>query len=404
MIMDTDLEDIYVDNEIKILLSCSGAHIETKRAEKINDLLHEDINWDILLDIAKQERMLPLLYRNLILISPKKVPAAVMMRLRNAYLLNSSRNLLLTRELLFIIENFNAKCIPIMPFKGPVLAEQVYGDIALRSFTDLDLLVPEREYARAEELLQSLGYLNDLKLTPAQNAAYLKSEHHHHFGNNKTGTSVELHWRISTSLFSLQPDLSVAWNRAGTTTVLGKKVPSFSPEDTLLVLCEHGARHQWSQLSWIYDIAGIVETKKINLPYLIEQVRQIGKERPLLLGLLLAGDLLDTDLSAEIYWMAKVDKAVRANAKQVKTDLFTRASFGGSNGHNAPERMNELDFYSNLLSRHQLLRTLLRAFTPRTKDVNIASLPDTLFPLYYLVRPLRLIKVHKKRIRKLLFK
>jgi hypothetical protein len=88
----------------------------------------------------------------------------------------------------------------------------------------------------------------------------------------------------------------------------------------------------------------------------------------------------------------------------VKTDLFTRASFGGSNGHNAPERMNELDFYSNLLSRHQLLRTLLRAFTPRTKDVNIASLPDTLFPLYYLVRPLRLIKVHKKRIRKLLFK
>ena len=65
MIMDTDLEDIYVDNEIKILLSCSGAHIETKRAEKINDLLHEDINWDILLDIAKQERMLPLLYRNL---------------------------------------------------------------------------------------------------------------------------------------------------------------------------------------------------------------------------------------------------------------------------------------------------------------------------------------------------
>ncbi|MEI6105068.1 MAG: nucleotidyltransferase family protein [Methanothrix sp.] len=404
MTMDGDLGDSYINNEIKILLSCSGTHIVTKRAEKINRLLNKDINWDMLLDIANLERMLPLLYRNLVLISPKTVPLAVMTRLRNEYLCNSSRNLLLTRELLFIIENFDAKGIPIMPFKGPVLAEQVYGDIALRSFIDLDLLIPEREYTRAEELLQFLGYLNDLKLTPAQNAAYLKSEHHHHFGNNKTGTSVELHWRISTSLFSLQPDLSVAWNRAGTTTVLGKKVPSFSPEDTLLVLCEHGARHQWSQLSWIYDIAGIVETKKINLPCLIEQVRQIGKERPLLLGLLLAGDLLDTDLSAEIYWMANGDKAVRANAEQVKTDLFTRASFGESNGHNAPERMNELDFYSNLMSRHQLLWTLLRAFTPREKDVNIASLPDALFPLYYIVRPLRLIKAHKKSIRKFLFK
>ena len=144
-------------NEIKVLLSCSGAHIETKRAEKINNLLHKDLNWDMLLDIANLERMLPLLYKNLILISPKEVPPAVMMRLRNEFLLNSSRNLLLTRELLFIIDNFDAKGIPIMPFKGPVLAEQVYGDIALRSFVDLDLLIPEREYTRAEELLQSLG-------------------------------------------------------------------------------------------------------------------------------------------------------------------------------------------------------------------------------------------------------
>ena len=404
MIMDRDLEDICVADEIKLLLSCSGAHIEAKRAEKIKDLLHKDINWDMLLHIACLERMLPLLYRNLMMISPEKVPQAVMTRLRNEYLFNSSRNLKLTRELLFIIENFDAKGIPIMPFKGPVLAEQVYGDIALRSFGDLDVLIPEREYTRAEELLQSLGYLNDLKLTPAQNAAFLKSEHHHHFGNNKTGTSVELHWRISTSLFSLQPDLSGAWNQAGITTILGKKVPSFSPEDTLLILCEHGARHQWSQLSWVYDVAGIVETKNINLPFLIEQSKKIGNKRPLLLGLLLASDLLDTDLSPGIYWMAKGDKAVRANAEQVKKDLITRDSFRGSSELHASGRMNELEFYFHLMSRYQILRTLLLGYTPRTKDLNIASLPDALFPLYYLVRPLRLIKTHKKSIRKWLLK
>ena len=340
--------------------------------------------------------MVPLLYRNLMLTSPKKVPKAVMTRLRNEYLFNSSRNLKLTRELLLIIENFEAKDIPIMPFKGPVLAEQVYGDIALRSFKDLDLLIPEREYNRAEELLKSLGYLNNLKLTPAQNASFLKSEHHHHFGNDKTGTSLELHWRISTSLFSLQPDLSGAWNRAGITTILGKKVPSFSPEDTLLILCEHGARHQWSQLSWIYDVAGIIETKKINLPCLIEQSERIGNKRPLLLGLLLASDLLDTSLSPEIYWMAKGDKPVRENAEQVKKDLFTRDSFEGSSELYASESRNELEFYFLLMSRYQILGTLLRAFTPRMKDFKIASLPDALFPLYYLVRPLRLIKTHKK--------
>lgn len=400
MIMDRDLEDIRVADEIKLLLSCSGTHIEAKKAEKIDGLLHKDINWDMLLHIASLERMLPLLYRNLMLISPEKVPQAVMTRLRNEYLFNSSKNLKLTRELLFIIENFDAKGIPILPFKGPILAEQIYGDIALRSFNDIDLLIPEREYTRSEELLQSLGYLNELKLTPAQNAAFLKSEHHHHFCSNKTGTLVEIHWRISTSLFSLQPDLSGAWNRAEITTILGKKVPVFSPEDTFLILCEHGARHKWSQLSWVYDVAGMIETKKINLPHLIEQADRFGNGRPILLGLLLASDLLGTHLSPEIYRMAKGDKAVRANAEQVTKNLFTR---GNSELHTI-ECTNELDFYFCLMSRYQLLRTLLRAITPRTKDLTLASLPDAFFPLYYLVRPFRLIKTYKKNIRNWLLK
>lgn len=387
-------------NEIKILLSCSGANIETKRAEKINDLLNKDIDWDLLLDIASHERMSPLLYRNLVLISPKKVPEAVITRLRNEYLLNSSRNLKLTRELLSIIENFEARGIPIVPFKGPLLAEQVYGDIALRSFTDLDLMIPESEYARAEELLESLGYSNELRLTPVQNAAFLKSGNHHHFGNKETGTSIELHWRISSSLFSLQPDLSGAWNRAVVTIILGKKVPSFSPEDTLLMLCEHGTRHQWSQLSWIYDVAGIVKTKKIDLPCLIEQSKRRGNARPLLLGLLLASDLLDMDLSPEIYWTAKGDNAVRANTEQVEQNLFTKASLRGSSEFHASDHIDEIEFYFHLLSKRQLLRTLLRSCAPKTKDFKIISLPDTLFPLYYLVRPVRLIKTYKKRIRK----
>ena len=388
-------------NEIKILLSCSGAHIKTKRAEKINELLHNDINWDMLLDIANLERMLPLLYRNFILISPKKVPEAVMTRLRNEYLFNSSRNLKLTRELLFIIENFNAKGIPIMPFKGPVLAEQVYGDIALRSFTDLDLLIPEREYTRAEELLQSLGYLNDLKLTPAQNAAFLKSKHHLHFYATKTGTSVELHWRISSSLFPLQPDLSEAWNRSGITTILGKNVPCFSPEDSLQILCEHGTRHKWSRLSWVYDVAGMVETKKINLPCLIEKAEKFGNKRPLLLGLLLASDLIDMHLTSEIYWMAKSDKAIRANARQVKEYFFKKYLSPKSIFESKDlQAMKNFVFYANLMSRYQFLRTIRYAFTPSTEDWTMVSLPDALFPLYYLVRSLRLIKTYKKSIRK----
>ena len=41
--------------------------------------------------------------------------------------------------------------------KGPVLAKELYGDISLRTSSDLDILIPIHKLGKLEELLKNSG-------------------------------------------------------------------------------------------------------------------------------------------------------------------------------------------------------------------------------------------------------
>jgi len=49
--------------------------------------------------------------------------------------------------------------------KGPVLAVQAYGDPAMRSYGDLDMLVRQGDIRRATELMSAAGYAPTVSLT-----------------------------------------------------------------------------------------------------------------------------------------------------------------------------------------------------------------------------------------------
>jgi len=53
-------------------------------------------------------------------------------------------NFFLTKELLELLTLFEAHCIPASPYKGPALAIMAYGNLALRQFSDLNILVHKR--------------------------------------------------------------------------------------------------------------------------------------------------------------------------------------------------------------------------------------------------------------------
>jgi hypothetical protein len=61
------------------------------------------------------------------------------------------------QQLLQTLELLRESGIQTVPFKGPALAVQAYGDLSLRQYDDLDLLIHEADVPRAYQLLIANG-------------------------------------------------------------------------------------------------------------------------------------------------------------------------------------------------------------------------------------------------------
>src|SRR5262245_54457784 len=70
-------------------------------------------------------------------------------RLAGERLAMSATALAATRQLVEIVAALEALGIQVMPYKGPMLALDAYGDPALRLFNDLDILVAPTDVDRA---------------------------------------------------------------------------------------------------------------------------------------------------------------------------------------------------------------------------------------------------------------
>ena len=263
------------------------------RAEQVRTLLRQDLDWAYLVGAAQAHGTAPLLYWHLTRLGPDAIPAPIRGDLRQWFHANACHNLLLTDELLRLLRLFTAHRVRVVPFKGPTLAAYAYGNLALRQFIDLDLLVSPPDLPRARELLAVEGYRSGLPLASAQEEAYLASIGQMPFVRDDGTCMVELHARIAPRDFHFPIGAERLVPRLRPVSLNGKEVLALAGEDLLLVLCAHGAKHLWPCLGWVCDVAELLRVPaEMNWPAVVEEARSLRCERILLLGLLLAHDLL----------------------------------------------------------------------------------------------------------------
>src|SRR6478736_3812724 len=94
-----------------------------------------------------------------------------------------------------------------MAQKGPALAHLLYGDAAARQFGDLDFLVPPGEVNRAVATLRELEYEKNLRLSPRQEKAYLRSGYEYVFGRGTERNLVELQWNLLPRFYAVDMDI-----------------------------------------------------------------------------------------------------------------------------------------------------------------------------------------------------
>jgi hypothetical protein len=355
--------------------------------------LREEIDWEHLIQRAHAHGITPLLYRNLHTTCPEAVPKAVLVQLERQFYLNEFKNRFLTRELLKLLDLLKSNGIPAIPYKGLALATVAYGNVAYRQFGDLDILIHKRDLSRTKELLISEGY--QLQLTSEKEETSLKYHYHYHFVRHDGRVHVEIHWAFTRTYWSFPIDYQRLWSRLQPVTLNGAHVSSFHPEDLLLILCAHAAKHYWERLAWICDVAELIRAHpKVQWEQIMRQANELRSDRILLLGLFLASDLLGAVLPDQVLARVRADSEVEWLGTRVRQWLFT------ANGHPRPAFQKDR-FYLRMRERWQdkasfvcyLLPIYLRgAMTPNEKDRAFWPLPDSLSFCHYLLRPVRLVK------------
>jgi len=362
--------------------ACSTAGSQEK-LERIRSLLVSPIRWKSLADLAERHGVLPLLCQALLSIDP--VPPEEMRGLKQRYQVNLHKALFLSRELIRIVENLSARGIEVIPYKGLSLAETLYGDIALRQSGDIDLLVRVLDVPRIKQAVQELGYTQHSPLSPALERAYLESGYECAFDGAAGRNLLEVQWAIQPRFYSVDFDMDGLFQRARTVTVVGHTMKTPSNEDLFIVLALHAAKHVWGRLIWVSDLARIIALPTLNWQWIGEQARKMGIVRVLRVTLILANRLLETPIPTPAQANLPDDAAVQPLAEEAESHLTSDSSYD----------VESIDYFK-LMMRLRERRTDRARFlgrlilTPGPGEWAALQLPQSLFPLYPLVRLSRL--------------
>ncbi len=377
-------ETIKTDSGTELLLICSKPLLDSEDADKICSLVKGGIDWVRVLRAARSHGVWLILYHNLKSVCPEAVPPDIFQTLKKTYLFNARRNIRLCRELLCIIEDFRKHGIETVPFKGPALAQMAYGDVTLRSFSDLDIMVRRRNVLKAKDLLIGRGYEPQSDYTPLQERLQLQNACEYNFVRNDPSIPLEVHWMFHPSIYKIPFDEGI-WSRLETTTFEGTTVLSFPAEDLVLALSAHAARHHWDQIKHVSDLAGLVGCSRIDWDRVMASAANAGLMRILHINLHLAHDLLGLEYPSQMESEIERDTAAGKLASHLSLKLFAE-----------PERENEVLESLFWLKTQERLRDkarylLLLGTNPSGADLDTVSLPENLYSLYRIIRPARLI-------------
>lgn len=375
-------------DEISLLLCCAQARLDGHAIDKINSLVQQEIDWKYVVNTAIIHRVTPLLFRSLTLACPDQVPGSYLDVLRGYYFQNTGSNLSRATQLLELLALFNDHQIIAIPFKGPVLAESAYGDLSLRQFSDLDILIHRDHAFDAYQLLLSQGYQPEVLLDAAQIKKFIQTEYGLALFRKERHMTVELHWEITGRYTTYSFDLDHFGGRFDTLTISGTQIRQFPAEDMLVYLCIHGSKDGWVSLDSICCVNELIRSSRdLDWERVDHLVNEIHCQRMFGLGLFLAHRLLDTELPVPILKKIESDLMIKKLAKPIITSLFIWPDSSDN-----PINTNFSMFH--LATRDQFadkLRHMLNlVFLPSRQDWRTFPLPARYSFLRYLLRPVRL--------------
>ena len=359
------------------------------------------VDWEAVVSYAEYHDVLPLVEKHLAGLQKGVVPPDVLGEVRDLARGVALRNLRQALELEQLTCALEDAGVPVIPFKGPVLAVTAYGDLAYRSAVDLDLLLQKDDFRRALAVVEGRGYAPRYREhTPEQRQSFIDDTGGYDLLNREKQVAIELHWKFFPEFNMFDFDTGSLWRRQQRVPFFNTTVRTLAPEDLLVYLCVHGTKHYWLKLKWMCDVAEHVRAHPdLNWEDVRRLAAEVGVQRVVRLSLLLVDGFRTGLLPASVRRWCEEDPPARRLAEQVRDEWILclppdrKATWWSRLWFDARERERWRDRIPFLLHNLHI------AVWPSEKDRAFVRLPKALGVVYFLLRPVRLALDSLKRDR-----
>ena len=397
-----------LNDDLKFLINCCKTNPTEEDLKAICSYLNaERLDLNALIGLANQHGILPLIYKTIKELSQEDALFNSNLQSSNQPIQNSKfniqhflselkthymsivqRNMLMTSELIKIMQLLRENSIEALAFKGPALSQMAYGDITLRQYVDLDILVKKKDIYKIDTLLKERGYQRVIKLTANQEKLWLMLKHDLGLYHPKSGVHFEMHWSLLDEDYPIQIDQNALWVNPQTVRINQQEIKTFPTEELLLYLCIHGSTHLWERIEWIKDIDLLLRTEDVNWGKIIKKAEGSNVETILYLGIYLAHRLFATDLPSAI------SERIYHDNKLAALSNYIIKSWQGDNangiGGTLQRTLAMLRLFPDTKARLSYLHKIL--LKPTLNEYDFIDLPKPFYWAYYLVRPYLLIK------------
>jgi hypothetical protein len=313
------------DNTVSLILLLARCKPSDEAIEDAVRLIGTGgVDWKAFWTISLRNGVTPLIYKNSTL---PGIPDEIRDGLKSAYLHNLREILSASSQLAEVVESFLKEGIDCIPLKGVTTASEVFGDMALYPSVDIDILIRRGDLSRASELLRRMGYedayrTDSFYLDHYEDVIFRKGEM----------KNLELHLRLGNiRYFDIPGDFW--WEDALEIGFDGHRFRVLSPEKNLLFLSIHLFGHGYSPLKFIVAIAELLRVYEKSLDWrkLMEDAERYHADKPLLLSVSLAANLLDAPagdlLRQRLEGLRRVDRLI---FRKIQDEVFREdASYPG---------------------------------------------------------------------------
>ncbi len=280
-------------------------------------MLEGGIDWTQFTQIAINCRLAGLAGYTMGRLVPDLVPPDVLDALRFYRDQVRARNSEHLHELAQVIEVLADSSIETIPFKGPILALQAYGDLGLSEFNDIDLLVQGSDMASTMAAFLDLGYERHITSTEPQAELIQRFQGNFTVFKKHSRRVFRIHGRLAARNMAFDIDYDALWRRAEKKNLNGHVLRTLTPEDTYIVLAIQGGQNQWRNIRWVCDVAALVSAcPQLNWNTISERARSQGCLRAVWLATSLAETFFDASPNS-VATAGSADPAIKRMAGRI---------------------------------------------------------------------------------------